>query len=104
MATARPISLTLSEASYVVGRSSVVINKAVDRGMIRAAKLRQGKGTLRTLGPAELRFLKLTGNLDKDLTPTGRRKLYEGPERLSWWIGAAPRGGGASLRLGDGRF
>ena len=82
MAAAEPINLTLSEASYVVGRSSVVINRAVDRGVIRSVKLRRGKGTLRTLGPAELRFLKLTGNLDKDLTPAGRRRLYEALRRL----------------------
>lgn len=82
MAAAESISLTLSEASYVVGRSSVVINRAVDCGVIRVAKLRQGKGILRTLGPAELRFLKLTGNLDKDLTLKGRRKLYEALRRL----------------------
>lgn len=77
-----PISLTLSEASYVVGRSSAVINKVVDRGVIRATLQRRGKSILRRLGPAELRFLKLSGDLDKDFTPQGRRKLYEALRRL----------------------
>lgn len=82
MTATMPISLTLSEASYVVGRSSAVINKAVDRGVIRATLQRRGKSTLRRLGPAELRFLKLAGDLDKDFTPRGRRKLYEALRRL----------------------
>lgn len=82
MTATSPISLTLSEASYVVGRSSAIINKAVDRGVIRATLQRRGKSTLRRLGPAELRFLKLAGDLDRDFTPQGRRKLYEALRRL----------------------
>lgn len=82
MATPVPISLTLSEASYVVGRPSAAINKAVDRGVIRATLQRRGQTKLRKLGPAELRFLKVAGSLDKDLTPAGRRRLYEALRRL----------------------
>lgn len=82
MITTAPISLTLSEASYVVGQPSAVINKAVDRGVIRATLQRRGKSKLRKLGPAEIRFLKLIGDLDRDLTPQGRRKLYQALRRL----------------------
>jgi uncharacterized protein (DUF433 family) len=75
-------NLTLSEASYVLDRSPTAINKAVDTGIIRARQRRVGNAVLRLLGPAELRFLRLADELDKDLTPTGRRRLYEAIRKL----------------------
>jgi len=78
------LSLTTSEAGYVLERSNLSINKAVDTGLIRAT-LRQGpkgQGTLRLLGKAELRFLKLANILDKELTFFGQRKIYEAMRRL----------------------
>lgn len=78
------LGLTTSEAGYVLERSSLAINKAVDTGLIRAGT-RQGpggQGTLRILGRPELRFLKLADVLDKDLTPLGQRKIYEAIRRL----------------------
>jgi uncharacterized protein (DUF433 family) len=68
----------------VLERSNLAINKAVDTGLIRATTRRGpgGRRTLRTLGKAELRFLKLADTLDKDLTPVGQRKLYEAIRRL----------------------
>ena len=78
------LGLTTSEAGYVLERSSLAINKAVDTGLIRAGT-RQGpggQGTLRILGRPELRFLKLADVLDKDLTPFGQRKIYEAIRRL----------------------
>lgn len=76
-------TLTLSEASYVLGRPAAVLNKAVDTGVIRARQRRVGKAVQRVLGPAELRFLRLDEELDRDLTPTGRRRLYDALRRLS---------------------
>jgi uncharacterized protein (DUF433 family) len=76
-------ALTLSEASYVLGRSTSGLNKAVDRGEIRARQRRIGKVVERLLGPAELRFLRLADELDKDLTPAGRRRLYESLRKVS---------------------
>ena len=78
------LGLTTSEAGYVLERSSLAINKAVDTGLIRAGT-RQGpggQGTLRILGRPELRFLKLADVLDKDLTQLGQRKIYEAIRRL----------------------
>jgi uncharacterized protein (DUF433 family) len=69
-------TLTLTEAGYVLGRSPTMLNKAVDSGIIRARQRKVGKAVQRLLGPAELRFLRLADELDKDLTPTGRRRLY----------------------------
>ena len=37
------ISLTLNEAGYVMGQSSTAINRAVDRGVIKAELRRRGK-------------------------------------------------------------
>src|ERR1700677_4738972 len=78
------ISLTTSEAGYVLERSNLAINKAVDTGLIRTGTRRGpgGHGTLRILGKPELRFLKLADVLDKDLTLLGQRKIYEAIRRL----------------------
>lgn len=76
------VSLTLNEAGYVVGQSSTAINRAVDRGVIKAKVQRRGKARLRKVGPAELRFLAITSLVQKDLTPAARRKVYEAVRRL----------------------
>jgi uncharacterized protein (DUF433 family) len=76
------VSLTLNEAGYVVGQSSRAINRAVDRGVIRAKTQRRGKARLRKVGAAELRFLAITSLVEKDLTPSARRKVYEAVRRL----------------------
>jgi uncharacterized protein (DUF433 family) len=76
------VSLTLSEAGYVVGQSSTAINRAVDRGIIKAKLQRRGKGQLRTVGSPELRFLAIASEVEKDLTPSARRKVYEAMRNL----------------------
>ena|ERR1700744_4750895 len=76
-------SLTLSEAGYVLGRSPTTLNKAVDGGVIRARQRKQGKRVQRLLGPSELRFLRLADELGNDLTPAGRRRLYQAVCKLS---------------------
>ena len=59
------VSLTLNEAGYVVGQSSTAINRAVDRGVIKARLQRRGKLQLRKVGPAELRFLAVESAIAK---------------------------------------
>jgi uncharacterized protein (DUF433 family) len=76
-------NLTLTEAGYVLDRSPTAINKAVDTGVIRAKQRRVGNAVQRVVGPAELRFLRLAGELHKDLTPVGRRRLYDAVRKLS---------------------
>jgi uncharacterized protein (DUF433 family) len=78
------VSLTTSEAGYVLERSNLAINKAVDTGLIRTGTRRGpgGNGTPRILGKPELRFLKLADVLDKDLTRLGQRKIYQAIRRL----------------------
>ena len=76
-------TLTLSEAGYVLDQSTTTLNKAVDTGVIRAKQRKVGKSVQRLVGPAELRFLRLADELDKDLTPSGRRRLYEALRKLS---------------------
>ncbi len=76
------VSLTLNEAGYVVGQSSTAINRAVDRGVIKAKLQRRGKHRLRKVGPAELRYLAIASQVEKDLTPAARRKVYEAVRRL----------------------
>jgi uncharacterized protein (DUF433 family) len=80
--TMSTVSLTLNEASYVVGQSSTAINRAVDRGIIRAKLQRRGKVQLRKIGSPELRFLAIAGEVERDLTPAARRKVYEAVRRL----------------------
>ena len=74
--------LTVGEASYVVERTAAAINRAVDRGLIEATREPRdtggkGGGVLRKLGPAELRYLLVEGDLEGDLTPAARRRVYE---------------------------
>jgi len=74
--------LTVGEASYVVERTAAAINRAVDRGLIEAARAprdagEEGGTVLRKLGPAELRYLLVEGDLEGDLTPSGRRRAYD---------------------------
>ena len=76
------ISLTLNEAGYVVGQSRTAINRAVDRGVIKARVPRLGAGRLRKIGAAELRFLAIMGEVEKELTPVARRKIYAAIRRL----------------------
>ena len=76
------VSLTLNEAGYVVGQSSAAINRAIDRGIIKAQLQPRGAGSLRTLGAPELRFLAMAGEVEHDLTPAARRKVYEAMRRL----------------------
>jgi uncharacterized protein (DUF433 family) len=78
----KPVSLTLNEAGYVVGQSATAINRAVDRGVIRAKLHRRGKHRSRQIGPAELRYLAIAREVEKDLTPGARKKVYEAVRRL----------------------
>lgn len=75
-------ALTLSEAGYVLDRPPALLNKAVDTGVIRARQRRVGSAIQRLLGPAEMRFLLVAERLDKDLTPRGRRRLYDAIRQL----------------------
>ncbi|WP_234627254.1 DUF433 domain-containing protein [Allorhizobium ampelinum] len=75
-------NFTLSEAGYVLGRTPAMLNKAVDTGVIYARQKKVGNMVQRLLGPAELRFLRLADELDKDLTPAGRRRLYGALRKL----------------------
>lgn len=76
------VSLTLNEAGYVIGQSSTAINRAVDRGIIKAKLQRRGNLRLRKINSAELRFLAIAGEVEKDLTPAARRKMYQAMRRL----------------------
>ena len=76
------LSLTLNEAGYVVDQSTTAINRAVDRGIIKVRIQRRGKSRLRKIGSSELRFLAIAGEVEKDLTPAARRKVYEAMRRL----------------------
>lgn len=80
---ANAVSLTLNEAGYVVEQSNTAINRAVDRGVIRATLQRRGKIRLRKVGPAELRFLAIVREVERKLTPAGRKEVYAAMRRLS---------------------
>ena len=73
------VSLTVSEASWLLDRPSAAISQAVDRGLIVAGWGQGGEdsGTLRRLGPAKLRYLPVESELEGDLTPAARRRVYD---------------------------
>lgn len=76
------MSLTLNEAGFVVEQSSTAINRAVDKGVIKASLQRRGKARLRKIGEPELRYLAIAGLVAKDLTPAARKKVYDAFRRL----------------------
>jgi uncharacterized protein (DUF433 family) len=76
------VGLTLNEAGFVTGQSAAAINRAVDKGVIRATIRRAGKARPRLVGPAEVRFLAISGAVAKDLTPAARRKVYAAMRNL----------------------
>ncbi|MBK3666448.1 DUF433 domain-containing protein [Bradyrhizobium diazoefficiens] len=76
--------LTLTEAGYVLKRSAAALNKAIDTGVVRARQRRAGSGVQRLLGPTEMRYLLVADGLERDLTPAGRRRLYEAIRQLSF--------------------
>lgn len=76
------LSLTLNEAGYVVGQPSTAINRAVDKGVIKATLQRRGKASFRRIGAPELRYLAIAGLVEKDLTPAARKKVYDAVRRL----------------------
>lgn len=76
------LSLTLNEAGYVVEQPSTAINRAVDKGVIKARLQRRGKTSFRRIGAPELRYLAIAGLVEKDLTPAARRKVYDAVRRL----------------------
>ena len=76
------LSLTLNEAGFVVEQSSTAINRAVDKGVIKAKLQKRGKARFRKIGAPELRYLAIAGLVAKDLTPTARKKVYDAFRRL----------------------
>jgi uncharacterized protein (DUF433 family) len=98
--------LTVGEASYVVERTAAAINRAVDRGLIEAAREPRDAGgeggtVLRKLGPAELRYLLVEGDLEGDLTPSGRRRAYDAIRALPDGEHRVQVGPGLALELAD---
>jgi len=92
--------VTVSEAGYLLDRPVKALNRKIDDGVItvrvhrvpkrpvktkRAMKVAYDKLAVakvkdvatRLLGRAELRFLKVEADLRKDLTESGRKKVYE---------------------------
>lgn len=74
--------LTISEAGFVLRQDSKVVNRAIDGRIIKAKIVFIGKTKQRTLGLAELRFLRLSSGLKRDLTPAGRKRMYEAIKQL----------------------
>lgn len=77
------LSLTPTEAGFVTGRSRAAVNRAVDEGVILASFRLDGRRKARLLGRPELRYLRLADALRRDLTPAGRRRLYQAVRRLA---------------------
>ena len=76
------LRLTLNEAGFVVEQPSTAINRAVDKGVIKAKLHSRGKTSFRQIGTPELRYLAIAGLIERDLTPAARRKVYEAVRRL----------------------
>ncbi|AZV40673.1 MULTISPECIES: DUF433 domain-containing protein [Komagataeibacter] len=79
--------VTLREAQFLIGMSEKDINRAIDRGEVEKISepeedmpvhgVGKGRRRVRKIGLSELLFLALEKQMHADLTPTGRRKLYQ---------------------------
>ena len=71
------LTLTPNEAAFTVGRAVDAVQRAVDSGVVekRTRTIRGRKR--RVFGRSELRFFQVVAGVEDDLTPKGRRKLYE---------------------------
>lgn len=76
------VSLTPTEAGFVLDRSPKAINRAIDDGIIQARHAAKGSAGQRVLGAGELRYLGLVKEVGKDLTQTGHRRLYAAVREL----------------------
>lgn len=77
------VRVTVNEASYILGQSSAVINKAVDEGIVKAVVQRHGGFSSRLFGLSELRFYRVASDLGSGLTPSGRKSIYQAIRALS---------------------
>ena len=66
------VSPAPNDAGYRIEKSCTTINRAVDRGLIKAKLQRRGLARLRKTGTQELRLLAIAGGVNRKLTPTGR--------------------------------
>lgn len=76
------ITFSPNEASFLTGQSTAAINRAIDRKEIGAPDAPPATNGARRLDRAQLRALAVIGALDKDLTPTGRKKVSAAVRKL----------------------
>ena len=82
--------LTTPEAAFVLGRPANDVKRAIDRGVVEAHRVVQGRTAHRYLGLADLIYLKASERLADKLTPDARGDLYI---RLRDRLGAMGQGG-----------
>lgn len=85
--------LTTPEAAFVLGKPANDVKRAIDRGVVEAHRVVQGKTAHRYLGLADLVYLKASERLADKLTPDARGDLYV---RLRDRLGAMEQGGDRS--------
>lgn len=76
------MEFTVTEASFLVDRSPVDIQNAVDKKVVKSTVIKAGPRAKRLLGRAELRFLTMDREIGEALSGAGRRRLYEEVSRL----------------------
>ena len=71
------LTLTPNEAAFTAGRDVDDVQRAVDSGVVEKRTRTVRGRTRRVFGRSELRFFRVVAGVEDDLTPKGRRKLYE---------------------------
>ncbi|WNM07464.1 hypothetical protein RI056_10015 [Komagataeibacter nataicola] len=84
--------VTPREAQFLIGMSEKDINRAIDRGEVEKISepeegmpvhgVEKGRRRVRKIGLSELLFLALEKQMHADLTPMGRRKLYQAFKKM----------------------
>ena len=75
------LELTPNEVGFVLGKSGQDVNRAVDRGIVKARTRTRNGARRRVLGRAEVRYLCLLQEISADLSTSARAKLYEAVKR-----------------------
>lgn len=70
------LELTPNEVGFVLGKSGQDVNRAVDKGVVKARTRRRNGTKRRLLGQAEVRYLRLLEDISDDLSTSARAKLY----------------------------
>ena len=77
-----PVSVTLDEASYVTQHSISFVNEVLNQYFVKRRVKRGKSGWIRKVGLAELRFVRISQEIRKNLTEEAYCRVYAGLRKI----------------------